>query len=86
MAALEDGSYAVDGERDTDCQVHVEATPLGTVTTITICTVPTCPDPMTDGRLLTCEPRRRDFFGAAMLFIVLIALVAVIVIGNIPAA
>jgi len=32
------------------------------------------------------RPRRRDFFGAAMLFIVLIALVAVIVIGNIPAS
>jgi hypothetical protein len=32
------------------------------------------------------KPRRRDFFGAAVLFIALIALVAVIVIGNIPAA
>ncbi len=32
------------------------------------------------------RPRRRDFVGAAMLFIVLIGLVAVIVIGNIPAA
>ena len=32
------------------------------------------------------KPRRRDFLGAAMLFIVLIALVAVIVGANIPAA
>ena len=32
------------------------------------------------------RPRRRDFVGAAMLFIVLIGLVAVIVVGNIPAA
>ena len=31
------------------------------------------------------KPRRRDFFGAAMLFIVLVSLVAIIVIGNIPA-
>jgi hypothetical protein len=31
------------------------------------------------------KPRRRDFFGAAMLFVVLISLVAIIVIGNIPA-
>lgn len=31
------------------------------------------------------RPRRRDFVGAATLFIVLLALVAVIVIGNIPA-
>ena len=45
MAALEDGSYAVDGERDTDCLVHVEATPLGTVTTITIYYGAECPAP-----------------------------------------
>jgi len=32
------------------------------------------------------RPRRRDFIGAAVLFVVLLALVAVIVIGNIPAA
>ena len=32
------------------------------------------------------RPRRRDFIGATVLFLVLIALVAVIVIGNIPAA
>jgi len=32
------------------------------------------------------RPRRRDFISAAVLFVVLLALVAVIVIGNIPAA
>jgi len=32
------------------------------------------------------RPRRRDFIGAAVLFVVLLALVVVIVIGNIPAA
>jgi hypothetical protein len=31
------------------------------------------------------KPRRRDFFGAATLFIVLVALVAVIVGANVPA-
>ncbi len=31
------------------------------------------------------KPRRRDFFGAAMLFIVLLSFVAIIVVGNIPA-
>jgi hypothetical protein len=31
------------------------------------------------------RPRRRDFIGAAVLSIVLMVLVAVIVIGNIPA-
>ena len=32
------------------------------------------------------KPRRRDFIGALMLSLVLFALVAVIVIGSIPAA
>jgi len=32
------------------------------------------------------RPRRRDFIGAAMLVLVLLALVAVIVVVNIPAA
>jgi hypothetical protein len=32
------------------------------------------------------KPRRRDFVGATVLFIVLIALVAIVVVGNIPAA
>lgn len=32
------------------------------------------------------KPRRRDFVGATVLFIVLIGLVAIIVVGNIPAA
>jgi hypothetical protein len=32
------------------------------------------------------KPRRRDFIGAVMLSLVLFALVAVIVIGSIPAA
>jgi len=32
------------------------------------------------------KPRRRDFIGAAMLVLVLLALVAVIVVVNIPAA
>ena len=42
------------------------------------------PEPVSEGAS-DLKPRRRDFFGAAMLFIVLISLVAVIVIGNIPA-
>ena len=32
------------------------------------------------------KPRRRDFIGAVMLSLVLFALVAVVVIGSIPAA
>jgi nitrate reductase NapE component len=32
------------------------------------------------------KPRRRDFIGALMLSLVLFALVAVIVVGSIPAA
>jgi len=45
LAALENGSYAVDGARGTDCLVHVEATPLGTMTTITIYYGASCPAP-----------------------------------------
>ena len=43
-AALEDGSYAIDGERDGGCQVHVEVAPLGTVTSITILYGASCPN------------------------------------------
>lgn len=32
------------------------------------------------------RPRRRDFIGATLLFLVLFALLAVLVVGNIPAA
>jgi hypothetical protein len=42
--ALEDGSYAVDGEREPGCQVHVEVAPLGTVTSITILYGASCPN------------------------------------------
>ena len=37
-------------------------------------------------RLRGMNPRPRDFIGAAVLAIVLFALVAILVIGNIPAA
>ncbi len=43
-AALEDGSYAIDGERAPDCEIHVELAPLGTLTSITILYGASCPN------------------------------------------
>lgn len=43
-AALEDGSYAIDGQREPGCEVHVEVTPLGTLTSILILYGAECPN------------------------------------------
>lgn len=44
-AALEDGSHILEAESATGCRVQVTATPLGSLTTITILYGASCPNP-----------------------------------------
>ena len=79
---LEDGSFVLDSVGDGDCRIQTTIAPQGGLILVTVRYGAACPAVLSRG---TMTLRPSDIIGPLVLTIVLFGLVAILVIGNIPA-